>query len=76
MGGEVVEHDDVAWAQRGHQDLLDVGEETWAVDRPIEDRGRPDPLETQRGDDGVRLPMPAGRVIPESCAARASAIAT
>ena len=35
--GEVVEHHDIAGAQRGHQDLLDVGEEGRIVDRAVED---------------------------------------
>jgi hypothetical protein len=34
MSGEIVEHDDIAGAQRGHQDLLDVRTECGVVDRP------------------------------------------
>ena len=40
VGGEIVEHDDIARSQRRHQDLLDVGAECGAVDRPIEDGRR------------------------------------
>ncbi len=29
VGGEIVEHDDIARAQRRHQDLLDIGAEAW-----------------------------------------------
>ena len=76
MGREIVEHNDIAATQRRHQHLFDVGEETRTVDRPIEDRRCANPLEPQRGDDGVRLPVTAGRVIPKPCAARAPAIAT
>ena len=36
VGGEVVEHDDIARLQRGHQDLRHVGTEGDGVDRTIE----------------------------------------
>ena len=64
VGGEVVEHDDIAAAQRRHEDLLHVGAECGVVDRPIED-GRGRQLRGAQGrDDRVRLPMTARRVIP------------
>ena len=40
---EVVEYDDIAGAEGRHEHLFDVGQETRAIDRPIEDRGAPDP---------------------------------
>ncbi len=41
VGGEIVEHHDVARPQRRDEDLLDVREERGIVDRAIEDgRGR------------------------------------
>ena len=73
---QVVEDDNVAGAQRGHQHLLDIGEERRIVERAIEDRGRLQSIETERRDDGVRLPMPARRVIAQPLAAGTSAIAT
>ena len=76
MDREVVEDDDIARSQRRHQDLFDVGEETRTIDGPIEDGGGAEALEPQRGDHGVGLPMTAGRVIRESGAARAPAIAS
>ena len=72
---EVVEHDDIARSQRGHQHLFDIGEETWIVDGPIEHRGSAEALEPERGDHRVRLPMTAGGVIMEAGAARAPTIA-
>lgn len=39
MGGEVVGDDDVAWRQRGDQDLLDVREKTVAIHRAVDDAG-------------------------------------
>jgi hypothetical protein len=73
---EVVEHDDIARSQRGHQHLFDIGEETRTVDGPIEHRRGAEPLEPERGDHRVRLPMTAGCVIMEPGAAWAPAIAT
>jgi hypothetical protein len=73
---EVVEHDDIARSQRGHQHLFHIGEETRIVEGPIEHRGGAEPLEPERGDHRVRLPMTAGGVIMEPGAARAPAIAT
>ena len=76
MQREVVEDDDIAWSQRRHQYLFDVGEETRIIDRPIEDGRGAETLEPERGDHGVGFPMAARRVIRESGAARASAIAS
>ncbi len=73
---EIVEHDDIAGPQGGHQHLFDIGEETLTLDGPIEDRWRPETLESKRGDDRVRLPVTARRVIAESCAPRTPAVAS
>ena len=72
---EVVEDDDIARAQRRHQDLFDVGEERRTINGPIEHRGGAQPLKTQRGDHRVGLPVTARGVIAESRAARATAVA-
>jgi hypothetical protein len=72
---EVVQHDDVTRAQRGHQHLLDVGEKRRIVDRPIEDsRGR-ELVDTQPRDDSVGLPMAVRRVIPQTLAAGTAPVA-
>jgi hypothetical protein len=63
---EVVQDNDIPWVERGHQDLLDVREERGVVDRSVEDRRRPKAAHPQGGDDGVRLPMSAGRVITQA----------
>ena len=73
---EVVEHDDIARSQGGHQHLLDVGEETRTVDRAIEHGWRAQTLEAERGDDGVRFPVTAGCVIAEPRATRTPAVPT
>ena len=62
---EVVEDDDVAAAQRRHQDLFHVREKARVIDRSIKHRWRGEAVWPQRRDDGVRLPMPARGVIAE-----------
>lgn len=74
--GQVIEHDDIARPQRGHQHLFDVGEKTRTIDGAIEDRWRAQPLQAKGGDHRVRLPVTAGRVVGEACAARTPPIAS
>ena len=74
VDGEVVEDHHVAGAQRGHQDLVDVGEKHRMVDRPIEHRRGPEAIEAQRRHDRMRLPMAARRVITEAGATQAAAV--
>ena len=71
---QVVEDHEVVAAERGHEDLLDVGEKTRIVERPIEDRWRRQPLQPERREDRVRLPVAERGVIDQSLAARAAAI--
>jgi hypothetical protein len=40
VAAEIVHHDDVAFAQGRRKLLLDIGAETFAVDRPVGDTGR------------------------------------
>jgi hypothetical protein len=75
MGREVVKDDDIPRMQGGHQHLFDVGDKTRTIDGPIEDSGCAEALETKSGDHGVGLPMTAGGVISEPCAAGAPAVA-
>ena len=72
---EIVEHHHIARAQGGHQHLLDVGEETHIVDGPIEHGRGAQALEAEGGDDGVRLPVTARRVIVKPRAAWTPTIA-
>ena len=76
MDRQVVEHDDVTRPQRGHQDLVDVGAEGRRVDGPIEHGRRGQPVDAEPGDDGVRLPVAARRVVMEPRPPRAAAIPT
>jgi hypothetical protein len=72
--GQVIEDDDVARSQRGHQDLLDVRQKTRTVDGPVEHGRRAQPVRPQPDDDRVGLPVPAGRVIVEALASKTPAI--
>ena len=55
--------------------MFDIGEETRTIDGSIEDRWCPDSFEAKRGDDRVRLPMAARRVIANARPAKAAGIA-
>jgi hypothetical protein len=72
---QIVEHDDIAGAKYRHEHLLDVGEKRRVVERAVEDGGRVHAIDTERGDDGVRLPMPIRRVIAQPQSAGTSTIA-
>ena len=54
---EIVEDDDIAWAQDGNQNLFDVGKEGFAVDWTIEDEGRFDVIVPQGGEERQGLPV-------------------
>ena len=62
MAAEIVEDDDVALGQSGHQDLLYVESEQFGVDGAIENEGRIDPIVPQGGDEGHGLPVAVGRL--------------
>ena len=68
VGGEIIEDDDIASPQRWREDLFDIRQESDVVDRPVEHGRRGQPLEPQRGDHGVDLPMTARRVIAKASA--------
>lgn len=74
VDGEVIEHNDVTRAQRGHEDLLDISQKRHVVDRPIEHRGSAEALEAERRDDGVGLPVAERRVISQARSARTAPI--
>jgi hypothetical protein len=54
---EIIDDDDIAGSQRRHQDLLDIGEEAAAIDRPIDDARRIDPIGAQSGEESERSPV-------------------
>jgi hypothetical protein len=56
VAAEIVEDDDVAWLERRHQYLLDIGQEALAVDRPVDDARGVDAVMAQSGEEGERVP--------------------
>lgn len=56
--------------------MLDVGLEAGLVNGSIKHGGRGQAFKAQRGNDRASLPVPARRVIPQSRAARTSAVAS
>ena len=67
MARQVVEDHGVAFAQHRDEDLLDIGEEALGVDRPIEYKGRDQPLAGQAGKEGRRLPVSVRRMAQGTC---------
>jgi len=57
VAAEVVEDDDVAGLERRNENLFDIGGEARAVDWPVEDARRVDPVASQCGDKGQRFPV-------------------
>src|SRR5439155_19031689 len=54
---EIVHDDDLAGTKRGHEDLLDIGPEALAVDRPLKQPRRVDPIVAQGGQKRRGLPV-------------------
>ncbi len=75
VAGEIVEHDDITGAQRGDQDVLDVGAEGGVVDRSVEHGRRGQLRGAECRDHRVRLPVAARRVIPYARPAKAAGVA-
>jgi hypothetical protein len=71
---EIVEDHHVARPKRRHEHLLDVGEEGGIVEGPVEHGRGLKPVDAQRRNDRVRLPVSTGRVVPEPGAPRTAAI--
>jgi len=61
VAAEIIEDDDVAGTQRRSKDLLDVSGKALAVDGPVEDAGRLDPIMPKGADEGERFPVAVRR---------------
>ena len=73
---QVVHDDDVARGERRREDLLDVSEETCAVDRTIKDRRGREASHAQRGQKRGRVPAPVRRVVRDARPVQPAAIPT
>src|SRR5919107_1911989 len=74
MAAEIVHDHDIAAAQGGHQELLDVSAKAGAVDRAVDNAGRRDPVAAQRRQKGQRAPASLRYFGNEASAAGASSI--
>lgn len=70
---EIVEDDDIAGCERGHEELLDPGGEGEAVDRAVKDQRRDDTALTKPGQESQCLPMTVRNLVEERSTARAPA---
>ena len=61
MRAEIVEDDDIAGFERGHEDLLDVLEEALAIDGSVDEPWCAEPIVTQSGQEGHGLPAAVWR---------------
>ena len=68
MHRQIVQHDDVAGAQRRCEHVFDVGEEAHAIDRTVEDGGGREAGHAQGGENGRRVPAAVGGVVDHALA--------
>ena len=71
MGAEIVENDNVARLQGRREELLDIGAEAFAVDRPVEQAGRIDAVVAQRGEESRGLPAAMSNLVDDALSFRA-----
>ena len=57
MAAEIVHYDDIAWPQRGHQELRNPGEEADGVDQLTPHIRCNDAIAAQSGNEGQCLPV-------------------
>lgn len=74
VAAEVVHDHDVALAQRGRQDLFDIGQEPVGIDWPVQDEGRGDLVASQSGEEGQGLAMAMGNLGQQPLSASAAAV--
>ena len=60
MTGQIIHDYAVARLEGGGEDLLDIGDEARAIQRPVKDGGGRDVLGAERRNDRRRLPVPMG----------------
>ena len=75
MAWEIVHDHDVAFAQFGQENLLDVGLEGETVDWAVDHEWRDEPAQRQGADEGRGFPMSKGNADPQPLAPRGPAIA-
>ena len=76
MTGQIVQDDSIARAERGGQDLFDLGHEARAIDRAVEDGRRGELVRPQGGNDRRGLPVAVGDFRHQAGSTPTAAIAT
>ena len=74
VGGQVVEHDDIAALKGRGERLADVDAEGVAIHGSVEHPGRGEPRQAQAGDEGHGLPVTEGHAVAAALADRRPAI--
>ena len=74
VGGQVVDHDDVALRQARSQHFLNIDQEGFAVHRSIQHPRRDQAVAAQSGRKGGGLPMPEGRLADQPLATTAAPV--
>src|SRR3954453_15034478 len=75
VAGQVVQDHDIARPKLRHEDLLDIGLERRAVDRPIEHEGGHKAARAQPGHKGGCLPAPVRDTDPKASSPRSPPVA-
>ncbi|KYK45209.1 hypothetical protein A1D31_35645 [Bradyrhizobium liaoningense] len=70
VAAEVIQDDDIAGWKDGQKHLLDIGAKAHAVDRPLDEPWRIDPVMAQSRQEGHGLPPAVGNLRVKSVAAR------
>ena len=66
MAAEIVHYDDIAWLENRNQLLFDIGAKALAVDRPVEDARRYQPVVPQGTEKCQRAPVAVRRKRPQT----------
>jgi hypothetical protein len=74
VAAEIIHDDNIARAQGGDQELLDIGAKAGAVDWPVDDAGRGDAVVAQRRQKGQRAPAALRHLGDQASAATAAAM--
>lgn len=74
VSGQIVHDDEIPFAKRRHEVLLDVAQEHVAVHRSVDHQGRGEARQPQGADEGRRLPVAVRDVSDDALAAIGSAI--
>ena len=76
VAAKVVHDDDVAWQQRGHEELRHVGKKTLAVNRAVEHARSRNAIVAQACEERQRLPVTMRNLRSQPLAARRAPMRT